>query len=136
MAHNSQKFIARNRAARVQIEYDVELYGAEKKVQLPFVVGVLADLSGRSDEILADVADRKLFDIDIDNFERRMAAIRPRLPVEYGDGTGHHAGGMEGLEARNRPDRPPDRHGRVQADAAGDRGNEGLRRGRRCSVDR
>ena len=44
---SSQKFIARNRAPRVQIEYDVELYGAEKKMQLPFVMGVLADLSGK-----------------------------------------------------------------------------------------
>ena len=44
---SSQKFIARNRAPRVQIEYDVELYGAEKKIQLPFVMGVLADLSGK-----------------------------------------------------------------------------------------
>ena len=47
MATSSQKFIARNRAPRVQIEYDVELYGAQKKVQLPFVMGVLSDLSGR-----------------------------------------------------------------------------------------
>ncbi len=47
---SSQKFIARNRAPRVQIEYDVELYGAEKKVQLPFVMGVLADLSGKPAE--------------------------------------------------------------------------------------
>ena len=47
MSKSSQKFIARNRAPRVQIEYDVELYGAEKKVQLPFIMGVLADLSGK-----------------------------------------------------------------------------------------
>ena len=46
---SSQKFIARNRAPRVQIEYDVELYGAEKKVQLPCVMGVMSDLSGKSD---------------------------------------------------------------------------------------
>src|SRR3954452_9829689 len=85
---SSQKFIARNRAPRVQIEYDVELYGAEKKVQLPFVVGVLADLSGRSEETPADVADRKLFDIDIDNFERRMTAIRPRLYLTVPDTRG------------------------------------------------
>ena len=45
MSKSSQKFIARNRAPRVQIEYDVELYGAEKKVQLPFIMGVLADLA-------------------------------------------------------------------------------------------
>ena len=44
---SSQKFVARNRAPRVQIEYDVELYGAKKKVQLPFVMGVLSDLSGK-----------------------------------------------------------------------------------------
>lgn len=41
-----QKFIARNRAPRVQIEYDVEVYGAQKKVQIPFVMGVMSDLSG------------------------------------------------------------------------------------------
>ncbi len=50
---SSQKFIARNRAPRVQIEYDVELYGAEKKVQLPFVMGVMADLSGKPAEAAA-----------------------------------------------------------------------------------
>ena len=49
---SSQKFIARNRAPRVQIEYDVEVYGAEKKVQVPFVMGVLADLSGKPAEEL------------------------------------------------------------------------------------
>ena len=54
---SSQKFIARNRAPRVQIEYDVEVYGAEKKVQLPFVMGVLADLSGKPAEALPPVAD-------------------------------------------------------------------------------
>ena len=53
MAGSSQKFIARNRAPRVQIEYDVELYGAEKKVQLPFVMGVLSDLSGKPAEAQA-----------------------------------------------------------------------------------
>ena len=41
---SSQKFIARNRAPRVQIEYDVEIYGAQKKINLPFVMGVMADL--------------------------------------------------------------------------------------------
>ena len=59
MAGSSQKFIARNRAPRVQIEYDVELYGAEKKIQLPFVMGVLSDLSGKPADPLAPVAERK-----------------------------------------------------------------------------
>ncbi len=75
---SSQKFIARNRAPRVQIEYDVELYGAEKKIQLPFVMGVLADLSGTPSEPLAPVTDRKFLEFDVDNFDSRMKAMKPR----------------------------------------------------------
>ena len=75
---SSQKFIARNRAPRVQIEYDVELYGAEKKVQLPFVMGVMSDLSGKSEEPLPAVADRKFLEIDVDNFDDRMKSMKPR----------------------------------------------------------
>jgi type VI secretion system protein ImpB len=75
----SQKFIARNRAPRVQIEYDVEVYGAEKKVQLPFVMGVMSDLSGKSEVAQPSVADRKFLEIDIDNFDERMRAIKPRV---------------------------------------------------------
>ena len=75
---SGQKFIARNRAPRVQIEYDVETYGAEKKVQLPFVMGVLADLAGKSDEPQPALAERKLLEIDVDNFDDRLRAIRPR----------------------------------------------------------
>ncbi|MFZ1325241.1 MAG: type VI secretion system contractile sheath small subunit [Candidatus Contendobacter sp.] len=78
MAMSSQKFIARNRAPRVQIEYDVEVYGSEKKVQLPFVMGVMADLSGKPAEPLAAVADRKFLEIDVDNFDNRLKAIKPR----------------------------------------------------------
>jgi type VI secretion system protein ImpB len=76
---NSQKFIARNRAPRVQIEYDVELYGSEKKVELPFVVGVMADLSGTPREPLPPVADRKMLEIDIDNFDARLKSMQPRV---------------------------------------------------------
>ena len=79
---SSQKFIARNRAPRVQIEYDVELYGAEKKIQLPFVMGVLADLSGKPAEPLAPVADRKFLEIDVDNFDSRMKALKPRAAFQ------------------------------------------------------
>lgn len=77
----SQKFIARNRAPRVQIEYDVELYGAQKKVQLPFVMGVLADLSGKSETPLPPVAERRFLEIDIDNFDARMKAAHPRVQL-------------------------------------------------------
>jgi type VI secretion system protein ImpB len=75
---SSQKFIGRNRAPRVQIEYDLEVYGSEKKVILPFVMGVMADLSGKPAEALPPVAERKLLEIDVDNFDDRMKAIKPR----------------------------------------------------------
>ncbi|MBI1189362.1 MAG: type VI secretion system contractile sheath small subunit [Tepidisphaera sp.] len=79
---SSQKFIARNRAPRVQIEYDVELYGAEKKVNLPFVMGVMADLSGKPAEALPPVADRKFLEIDVDNFDDRMKSMKPRVAFQ------------------------------------------------------
>ena len=79
---SSQKFIQRNRAPRVQIEYDVEVYGAEKKMQLPFVMGVLADLSGNPAEPLPPVADRKALEIDVDNFDDRLKAMKPRAAFQ------------------------------------------------------
>ena len=79
---SSQKFIARNRAPRVQIEYDVELYGAQKKVQLPFVMGVMSDLSGKSEEPLPPVADRKFLEVDVDNFDARMKSMKPRVAFQ------------------------------------------------------
>jgi type VI secretion system protein ImpB len=79
---SGQKFIARNRAPRVQIEYDVEIYGSEKKIQLPFVMGVMADLSGKPVDPLPDVADRKFLEIDIDNFDARLKAIKPRAAFQ------------------------------------------------------
>ncbi len=82
MAQSSQKFIARNRAPRVQIEYDVEVYGAEKKVQLPFVMGVMADLSGKPEEALPAVSERKMLEIDVDNFDERLKSMKPRAAFQ------------------------------------------------------
>ena len=79
---NSQKFIARNRAPRVQIEYDVELYGSEKKVELPFIMGVMADLSGKPAEALPAVDERKFLEIDVDNFDERLKASKPRVAFQ------------------------------------------------------
>jgi type VI secretion system protein ImpB len=76
---SSQKFVARNRAPRVQIEYDVELYGSQKKVELPFVMGVMSDLSGSPAEPMAPVQDRKFLEIDVDNFDERLKAVKPRV---------------------------------------------------------
>jgi type VI secretion system protein ImpB len=80
---SGQKFIARNRAPRVQIEYDVEVYGAEKKVQLPFVMGVMANLSGKANpnDPLPPVSERKLLEIDMDNFDDRLKAMKPRVSM-------------------------------------------------------
>ncbi|MBK1640376.1 type VI secretion system-associated protein [Chromatium okenii] len=82
MAQISQKFVVRNRAPRVQIEYDIELHGAEKKVQLPFIVGVMADLSGKPAEALLPVTDRKFLEIDIDHFDDHLKAIKPRTAFQ------------------------------------------------------
>ncbi|WP_455928749.1 type VI secretion system contractile sheath small subunit [Pseudomonas fluorescens] len=79
---SSQKFIARNRAPRVQIEYDVEIYGAEKTVQLPFVMGVFSDLSGKPTEPLPPVAERKFLEVDIDNFDDRLKSMKPRVAFQ------------------------------------------------------
>jgi type VI secretion system protein ImpB len=79
LSESSQKFIARNRPPRVQIEYDVELYGAEKTVQLPFVMGIASDLSGKPAEPLPPVADRSFLPVDVDNFNDRMKSMKPRV---------------------------------------------------------
>src|SRR5499427_1005131 len=82
MATSSQKFIARNRAPRVQIEYDVELYGAEKKVQLPFVMGVMSDLSGNAGKEQPPVPDRKFLEISVDNFDERLKGVSPAVKMQ------------------------------------------------------
>lgn len=76
---SSQKFIGKNNAPRVQIEYDVELYGSQKKIELPFVTGVMSDLSGDRKKELQPVEERRFLTFDQQNFDDRMRAIRPRL---------------------------------------------------------
>jgi len=76
---SSTKFIARNRPPRVQIEYEVETYGSPKKIELPFIMGVMADLSGKPAEALPDIEDRKFLEIDVDNFNDRLKAMKPRV---------------------------------------------------------
>lgn len=77
MADTGQKFIKRNRPPRVHITYE-DPYDAEKKIELPFVMGVVSDLSGNDPGVeKADIADRKFTEFDMDNFDQRMAAIQP-----------------------------------------------------------
>jgi type VI secretion system protein ImpB len=93
MARNSnsgQKFISRNRKPRVHITYE-DPYDAEKLIELPFVMGVLADLSGNASQVAKpDINERKFLDIDMDNFDKRMAAIEPAVSLKVknrlGDG--------------------------------------------------
>jgi type VI secretion system protein ImpB len=67
------------RKPRVHITYDVEVGNAIEKKELPFVVGVLADLSGNPKEALAKTKDRKFVEIDRDNFNEVLAGTKPRL---------------------------------------------------------
>ena len=77
MADSGQKFIKRNRPPRVQIQYE-DPYNAEKLVELPFVMGVMSDLSGNASEVEKPaIAERKYLDIDMDNFDDRMKAVKP-----------------------------------------------------------
>jgi type VI secretion system protein ImpB len=76
-----QKFIGRNRAPRVQIEYDVEIYGSERKVEIPFVMGVVADLAGDTSKPLPEISERKFLEVDIDNLDERMKSIQPRVAL-------------------------------------------------------
>lgn len=78
---SSQKFIGRNRAPRVQIEYDIELYGADKKVQLPFVMGVMADLAGNAGKTAAPLPERKFLEVSADNLDDRMSALEPAVTL-------------------------------------------------------
>jgi type VI secretion system protein ImpB len=87
---SGQKLIRRNRPPRVHITYE-DPYNAEQKVELPFVMGVMADLSGNASPVeKPEISQRKFLDIDMDNFDQRMAAIEPavafNVPNKLGDG--------------------------------------------------
>jgi type VI secretion system protein ImpB len=84
-SESSTKFIERNRAPRVHIEYELDVNGAQKKVELPFVMGVMSDLSGKAVEPLPPVKDRKFLEFDMDNFDDRMKAIKPRVAFSVPD---------------------------------------------------
>ena len=79
MAESIQHRLGRVRPPRVQLTYDVETGGAIQMKELPFVMGVLADLSGKPTDPLPPMKERKFVEIDGDNFEDILASIRPRL---------------------------------------------------------
>ena len=96
MATNSnsgQKFISRNRKPRVHITYE-DPYDAERLVELPFVMGVLADLSGNASQVAKpDMNERKFLDFDMDNFDKRMGAIEPAISMKVANKLGGGDGG-------------------------------------------
>ncbi|RJR17438.1 MAG: type VI secretion system contractile sheath small subunit [Nitrospiraceae bacterium] len=79
MAESLQHKLDRVRSPRVQITYDVEIGDAIEMKEIPFVVGVLADLSGKPDEPLPKLKDRKFVEIDRDNFNKVLEGMKPRL---------------------------------------------------------
>ena len=81
MASEGQGFIKRNRAPRVHISYE-DPYDSEKLVELPFVMGVLSDLSGNASSVAKpEVDERDFLEMDMDNFDKRMGAIRPGVSM-------------------------------------------------------
>jgi type VI secretion system protein ImpB len=96
MASNSnsgQKFISRNRKPRVHITYE-DPYDVERLVELPFVMGVMADLSGNNSAVdKPEMADRSFLDMDMDNFDKRMEAIEPGLTMKVPNRLGSGEGG-------------------------------------------
>jgi type VI secretion system protein ImpB len=81
----TQKWIGRNRPPRVQITYDLETRGAIEKKELPLVVGIIADLSGKDNTAPSDVAalkGQKFIEIDRDNFDEVMKSIKPTISLK------------------------------------------------------
>jgi len=82
METNSQRNLKTNRAPRVQIEYDVEVNGQTRQVELPFVMGVLSDLSGDNTGDLPIIAEREFTEINQANIDQRMREISPQLQLK------------------------------------------------------
>lgn len=94
---SGQKFIKRNRPPRVQISYE-DPYDAQKKVELPFVMGVMSDLSGNASQVdKPAMADRKFSDVDMDNFEAYMKSVAPAAAFRVEDKLSGEAGQKMGI---------------------------------------
>lgn len=97
MADSGQRFIKRNRPPRVQIEYK-DPYNSEKMVELPFVMGVMSDLSGNASEVeKPDIEERKFLDVDMDNFDKRLGAVKPGLAFRVDNKLGSEGGDSDKL---------------------------------------
>jgi type VI secretion system protein ImpB len=96
---SGQKFIKRNRPPRVHITY-MNPEG-EEKVEIPFIMGILADLSGNTPGVeKVEVAERKFLDIDMDNFDARMASIQPGVSFRVNNKLSDEPGEKMGVQLR------------------------------------
>lgn len=97
---SGQRFIRRNRAPRVHITYE-DPYNAERLIELPFVMGVLADLSGNTPGVeKSKIEDRKFLEFDMDNFDNRMAAIQPGVSMRVENKLADNAGEQMSVSLR------------------------------------
>jgi type VI secretion system protein ImpB len=98
-AESQQQKLSRIRSPRVHLTYEVEVGGAIQMKELPFVVGVLSDLSGKPDEPLPKMKDRKFVEIDRDNFNKVLSGMKPRLAFQV-DNTLQDDGSKLNVELR------------------------------------
>src|SRR3954469_20547447 len=96
---STQHKLDRIRRPRVHLTYDVDVGGAIQMKELPFVLGVLSDLSGKPDEPLPRLKDRKFVEIDRDNFNKVLAGMKPRLAFQA-DNTLQNDGSTLNVELR------------------------------------
>lgn len=101
MPESTQHKLDRIRPPRVQITYDVETGGAIQKKELPLVMGILADLSGKPEEALPKLKDRKFVEIDRDNFNDILKSITPRMTAQV-DNKLSKEGGKTSVELKFR----------------------------------
>jgi type VI secretion system protein ImpB len=101
MPESTQHKLDRIRPPRVQITYDVEIGGAIQKKELPLVMGILADLSGKPEEALPKLKDRKFVEIDRDNFNDILKSITPRMTAQV-DNKLSKEGGKTNIELKFR----------------------------------
>jgi type VI secretion system protein ImpB len=97
---SGQKFIRRNRPPRVHITYENPA-NAEEKVEIPFVMGVLADLAGNTPGVeKPEIAQRKFLEFDMDNLDARMAAIQPGVSFRVQNKLTDNSSDKMGVELR------------------------------------
>ena len=97
---SGQKFIRRNRPPRVHITYENPT-NAEEKIEIPFVMGVMSDLSGNTPGVeKEDIAERKFLDFDMDNIDARMSAIQPGASFRVDNKISENAGEKMSVQLR------------------------------------